>query len=60
MANTLGENKTVLINGINIGYVDWGGEGRNIVLLHGLQDTARNWDHIAKAVSYTHLRAHET
>ena len=51
MANTLGENKTILINGINIGYVDWGGEGRNIVLLHGLQDTARNWDHIAKELS---------
>lgn len=28
-------------------YVDWGGTGRPIVLLHGLQDTARNWDHIA-------------
>ena len=51
MANTLGENKTVLINGINIGYVDWGGEGRNIVLLHGLQDPARNCDHIPKELS---------
>ena len=31
-------------------YVDWGGGGRPLVLLHGLQDTARNWDHVAIAL----------
>jgi pimeloyl-ACP methyl ester carboxylesterase len=29
-------------------YLDWGGTGHPIILLHGLQDTARNWDHVAE------------
>ena len=35
-------------------YVDWGGDGRPLVLLHGLQDTARNWDGIAAALCTSH------
>lgn len=37
--------------GARLHYVDWGGDGRAVVLLHGLQDTARNWDHVAAALS---------
>ena len=31
--------------------LDWGGEGPPILLLHGLQDCAGNWDHISKSLS---------
>ena len=40
--------------GARLHYVDWGGEGRPVVLLHGLQDTARNWDHVAAALRSRH------
>ena len=37
------------INGLNIHYVDWGGESdRNLLLVHGQGGNARNWDHIAR------------
>jgi pimeloyl-ACP methyl ester carboxylesterase len=36
------------VNGLNIHYVDWGGESeRNLLLVHGQGGNARNWDHIA-------------
>lgn len=45
----------VTVRGARLHYVDWGpapgtGGGRPVVLLHGLQDTARNWDPIAAAL----------
>ena len=39
---------------VRLHYVDWGGDGRPLVLLHGLQDTARNWDHTAAVLSSRH------
>ncbi|MEE8518031.1 MAG: alpha/beta hydrolase [Dehalococcoidia bacterium] len=39
-------------NGLSIHYVDWGGEGKQpMVLLHGLQDCARLWDYFALPMS---------
>jgi pimeloyl-ACP methyl ester carboxylesterase len=51
MVNESGKDQKILVNGINLNYVDWGGQGKNVLLLHGLQDTARNWDHIAQELS---------
>ncbi len=41
----------VEVNGLNIHYVDWGGDSnRNLLLVHGQGGNARNWDHIALAL----------
>ena len=46
------ENPTdhnVEINGLNIHYVDWGGDSnRTLLFAHGQGGNARNWDHIAR------------
>ena len=34
-------------NGINLHYRDWGGDGRSVVLLHGLASTCHIWDLVA-------------
>ena len=31
-------------NGVRLHYRDWGGEGRSMVLVHGLASTSRTWD----------------
>ena len=37
------------VNGLNIHYVDWGGDSnRNLLLAHGQGGNARNWDHVAQ------------
>ena len=39
----------VVVNGLNIHYVDWGGDSdRNLLLVHGQGGNARNWDHVAR------------
>ena len=44
-------SKTVLARGLNLHYLDWGGEGRQpMLLLHGLQDCAACWDFFALKV----------
>jgi len=48
-------DRFVTARGARLHYVDWGpapipGGGRDVVLLHGLRDTARNWDPIAAAL----------
>ena len=41
----------VEVNGLNIHYVDWGGNSnRNLLLVHGQGSNAHNWDHIAAAL----------
>ena len=40
------------VNGLNLHYVDWGGDSsRNLLLAHGQGGTARNWDFIARSLS---------
>ncbi len=40
--------KTVLVNGINLHYVDWGSEGKPpLVILHGFSQQSRYWDGFA-------------
>lgn len=39
----------VKVNGINIHYLDWGGNSpRNLLLAHGQNGTAHNWDFVAR------------
>lgn len=38
-------------NGLRLHYLDWGGAGPPIVLLHGLRDQAHEWDPIAPALT---------
>ncbi len=45
---TIPQDKTVLARGLNLHYLEWGGEGRQpMLLLHGLQDCAASWDFFA-------------
>ncbi len=46
------ESKFIDAHGLRLHYVDWGGPGRQpLLLLHGLQDCARLWDTFARQVS---------
>ena len=45
----------VMARGARLHYVDWGGEGSPVMLLHGLQDCTGNWDHITAALSQRQL-----
>ena len=38
---------TISTNGINLHYRDWGGSGRQVVLLHGLASSCHIWDLVA-------------
>jgi non-heme chloroperoxidase len=37
----------LFLNDLRVHYRNWGGEGRPVVLLHGLASNARIWDHVA-------------
>jgi pimeloyl-ACP methyl ester carboxylesterase len=39
------------LGGLSFHYVDWGGDGQPLVMLHGLSGHARTWDHTAAALS---------
>ncbi len=46
------QDKYIMIEGISLHYVDWGNEKRPAMLLvHGLQDCAHNWDIFAALVT---------
>ncbi len=52
MTPTAPTSKTVLARGLNLHYLDWGGEDRQpMLLLHGLQDCAACWDLFAPAMT---------
>ena len=42
------EYKFLDLNRLRFHYVDWGGHGRPLVLLHGLASNARFWDLVVK------------
>jgi pimeloyl-ACP methyl ester carboxylesterase len=44
-------SRSVGIDGLTFHYVDWGGSGTPLVMLHGLSGHARTWDHTAEALS---------
>jgi esterase len=39
------------LGGLRLHYLDWGGDGPPLVMLHGLTGHARTWDHTAAALS---------
>jgi esterase len=39
------------LNGLKFHYLDWGGDGPPLVMLHGLTGHAHTWDHTAAALS---------
>jgi len=46
----------VLLNGLRFHYLNWGGAGRPVVLLHGLASNARIWDFVAPRLAQAGLR----
>jgi pimeloyl-ACP methyl ester carboxylesterase len=46
-----GKDKFISVNGMEFHYVDWGGDGQPIVLLHGLASNCRIWDMVAPILS---------
>src|SRR4029077_11954901 len=43
-------SRTHVSQGLNLHYLDWGGEGAPLLLLvHGMRDHARSWDWTARA-----------
>src|SRR5688500_13160032 len=40
-------DRFVTVNGLRLHYLDWGGTGRPLILVHGLDRHAHTFDHIA-------------
>ncbi len=51
MAAGLPTSRHLEINGLKFHYLDWGGDGPPLVMLHGLTGHAHTWDHTAAALS---------
>src|SRR3990170_3000694 len=47
-------DKSVELNGLAFRYRDWGGNGRLVLLLHGLASTAHIWDFVAPLLAERH------
>lgn len=43
-----GNDEFITLRGLRLHYVDWGGHGSPLLLLHGLQDCAHMWDFFAE------------
>ena len=49
------QDRTVVANGLELHYLDWGNEGNPVlVLLHGLRGHAHSWDDVSAALSPNH------
>jgi esterase len=49
------KDKTVTVNGLKLHYLDWGNQGKPvIVLLHGLRGHAHSWDDVSSALYQDH------
>jgi esterase len=51
MAEAEGTSRRVEVGGLSLHYLDWGGDGPPLVMLHGLTGHAHTWDHTAAALS---------
>lgn len=51
MTQAHGTSRRVDIGGLSLHYLDWGGDGPPLVMLHGLTGHAHTWDHTAAALS---------
>lgn len=50
----LAVDRFVELRGLAFHYLDWGGAGRPVVLLHGLASTAHIWDFVAPLLAQRH------
>lgn len=50
----IGVDSECLVNGVALHYVDWGGRGGDLVLLAGLDDSARVYDELAPLLAKHH------
>jgi len=56
MATATSSSHTVQINGLSCRYLQWGeADSPPLLLLHGLRSYARTWEHVAQALSGSHL-----
>jgi esterase len=51
MDSAMGTSRYVELDGIRFHYLDWGGEGPPLVMLHGFTGHAHTWDYTARALS---------
>jgi esterase len=51
MARAEGTSRRLDLGGLSLHYLDWGGDGPPLVMLHGLTGHAHTWDHTAAALS---------
>jgi esterase len=51
MAAARSTSRHLALNGLKFHYLDWGGDGPPLVMLHGLTGHAHTWDHTAAALS---------
>ena len=42
------------VNGLSFHYLDWGGSGQPLLLLHGLASTCHIWDMVAPILAQDH------
>lgn len=54
MVTAVATSKFVELGGLRFHYLDWGGEGRPLLMLHGFSGHAHSWDHTAAGLSDTH------
>jgi hypothetical protein len=54
MATAVATSKFVELGGLKFHYLDWGGEGRPLLMLHGFSGHAHTWDHTAAGLRDTH------
>lgn len=52
----MSRNSYLLLNGLRFHYLNWGGTGRPLVLLHGLASNARIWDFVAPLLAQAGFR----
>jgi non-heme chloroperoxidase len=54
MSRGVGLDSRCLVNGVNLHFVDWGGTGGDLVLVAGLDDSARVYDELAALLRRHH------
>jgi pimeloyl-ACP methyl ester carboxylesterase len=54
-ATVFGQDKFLIVNGLDLHYVEWGTPGApSLVLLHGFQSNAHTWDTFSQAMAETY------
>ena len=54
LSRGVGKDSQCLANGVSLHFVDWGGQGSDLLLLAGLDDSARIYDELAPLLASRH------